>query len=60
VDIGAYMPVMVVKIVKELGIMHMVSVTKSYKTTSCIVTKALGRTIDLLVKVGNIQCGMAS
>jgi len=59
-DIGVYMLVMVARIVRELGIMQMVSGTKNYKTMSCIVTKALGRIIDLPVKVENIQCGMAS
>jgi hypothetical protein len=57
-DIGAYMLVMVAGIVRELRIMHMVFGTENYKTMSGIVTKALGRIIDLLVKVGNIQCSM--
>ncbi len=59
VDTGVYMSVMAVGIViRELGIVHMVFRTKNYKTTSGIVTKALGRIIDLLVKVGNIQCNL--
>jgi len=58
VDIGVYMLVMVAGIVRELKIVHMVFGTKSYKTMSGIVTKTLGRIIDLLVKVGNIQCSM--
>jgi hypothetical protein len=49
---------MVARIVRELGIMHLVSNNENYKMASCIVTKTLGRIIDLLVKVGNIQCNM--
>ncbi len=58
VDIGVYMSVMVVRIVKELEIVHIVSRMENYKTMSNILTKALGRIIDLPVKVGNIQCSM--
>jgi hypothetical protein len=52
------MLVMAARIVKKLGIMHMVFGTKIYKTSSSTITKTLGMIIDLLVKVGNIQCNM--
>jgi hypothetical protein len=58
VDTCVSMLVMATRIVRELGIMHMVFGTKIYKTASSTITKTLGRIIDLLVKVGNIQCNM--
>jgi hypothetical protein len=45
---------MVVAIVQKLGIMHLVSENESYKMTSSIVTKTLGRITNLPVKIGNI------
>jgi hypothetical protein len=54
VDIDTSMFVMVVRIVRELEIMHLVSDNENYKMASNIVTKALGRITNLLVKVGNI------
>jgi len=54
VDIVAFMLMMATTIVRELGIVHSVSGNKSYKTTFSIVTRALGRIIDILVKVGNV------
>jgi hypothetical protein len=58
VDIGVSMSVMALRIIRELGFMHMVFGMESYKTRSGTVTKVLGRIIDLLIKVGNIQCSM--
>jgi hypothetical protein len=52
------MLVKAVRIIRKLGFVHMVFGMESYKTTSGIVTKALGRIVDLLIKVGNIQCNM--
>lgn len=54
VDIDTSMFVMVARIVQELEIMHLVSDNENYKMASNIVTKALGRITNLLVKVGNI------
>jgi len=37
------MSIMVVAMVRELGIMHLVTGSETYKTTSRVVTQALGR-----------------
>jgi predicted aspartyl protease len=58
VDNGASMSIMVVAIVRELGIMHMVTIFETYKTTLGVVTQALGRIDEILVKVGGVQCTM--
>ncbi len=58
VDIGASMSVMAAAIVRELGIMHLVIGTEIYKTASGVVTQALGRIDETLVKVGGVQCTM--
>ncbi len=58
VDIRASMSIMVVVVVRELGIMHMVIGFKTYKTTSKVVTQALGRINEVPVKVGGVQCTM--
>ncbi|CAM6073749.1 unnamed protein product [Sphagnum tenellum] len=41
VDTGASMSVLAVAVVRELGIMHLVTGNESYKTTSRVVTRAL-------------------
>ncbi len=43
VNTGASMSIMVVAMVRELGIMHLVTGSETYKTTSGVVTQALGR-----------------
>ncbi len=58
VDTWASMSVMAVNVVRELGIMHLVAGHETYKTTSGIVTQALGRIVELPVKVGGIICQM--
>jgi predicted aspartyl protease len=58
VDIGASMSIMVVAVVRELGIMHLVTGSKIYKTTLGVITQALGRIDEVLVKVGGVQCTM--
>jgi predicted aspartyl protease len=58
VDTRASMSVMVASVVKELGIMHLVAGHETYKTASGIMTLALGRITELLVKVGGIMCQM--
>jgi hypothetical protein len=60
VDTSASMLVMVTTIVRELGIMHLVSGNESYKTTSGTITKALGRVTNIFMKVGNVQCNGVS
>jgi len=54
VDTGASMSVMVAVVVRELGIMHLVTGSKTYKTASGLVTQALGRIDEVPVKVGGV------
>lgn len=56
VDTGASMLIMETNVIRKLGIMHLVVGHEIYKTTFGIVTHALGRIIELLVKVGGIIC----
>jgi len=48
------MSVMVAIVVRELGIMHLVTGSKTYKTASGLVTQALGRIDEVPVKVGGV------
>ncbi len=50
--------VMATTVVRELGLMHLVSGSKTYKTASGVVTQALGRIDEVPVKVGGVQCTM--
>jgi hypothetical protein len=52
------MSVMAVVVVRELGMMHFVIGSETYKTASGVVTQALGRIDEILVKVGGVQCIM--
>ncbi len=54
VDISGSMSVMTTSIIQELGIMHLLSTHETYKTRFGIVTAALGRLDDILVRVGNV------
>jgi predicted aspartyl protease len=58
VDTGASMFVMVVAIVRELGMMHLIAGSETYKTASGIITQALGQIDEVPVKVGGVQCTM--
>jgi len=58
VDTGASMSVMAAAVVRELGMMHLVSGFETYKITSRVVTQALGRIDEVPVKVGGMQCTM--
>jgi len=58
VDTGASMSVMAADVVRELGMMHLVTGLETYKTASGVVTQTMGRIDELLVKVGGIQCAM--
>ncbi len=58
VDIGASMSIMAAVVVRELGLMHLDSGSETYKTTLGVVTQALGRIDEVLVKVGGVQCTM--
>ncbi len=48
----------VASVVRKLGIMHLVIKSKSYETTSQVVTQAMERLSDLLVRVGKVVCKM--
>jgi hypothetical protein len=58
VDTGASMSVMAASVVRELGLMHLVSGSETYKTASGTVTQALGRIEEVPIKVGEVQCSM--
>jgi len=58
VDTGASMSVMAAVVVRELGLMHLVSGSETYKTASGAVTWALGRIDEVSIKVGGVQCTM--
>jgi hypothetical protein len=58
VDIRASMSFMAAVVVRELGIMHLVAGSEMYKTALGVVTQALGRIVEVPVKVGGVQCTM--
>ncbi len=58
VDTRASVSVMAATVVRELGLMHLVSGSKTYKTTSRAVTQAFGRIEEVLIKVRGVQCTM--
>jgi predicted aspartyl protease len=58
VDTGASMLVMAAAVVQELGMMHLVSGSETYKTASGAITQALGRIEEVSIKVGGVQCRM--
>jgi predicted aspartyl protease len=58
VDTGASMSIMAAAVVRELGMMHLISESETYKTASGVVTQALGRIDEMSVKAGGVQCAM--
>ncbi len=56
VDTGASMSVMAAAVVREMGMMHLVSGSETYKTASGIVTQAMGRINEVSIKTGGVQC----
>jgi hypothetical protein len=58
VDTGASMFVLASAIVRELGMMHLMTGNESYKTALGVITRALGRIDEIRVKIGGIQCAM--
>jgi hypothetical protein len=58
VDTGASMSVMAAAVVRELGLMYLVSGSETYKTASGAVTQALGRISNVPIKVGGVNCKM--
>jgi hypothetical protein len=58
VDTRASMSVLATAVVRELGMMHLVTRNESYKTASGVITRALGRVDEIQAKIGGIQCAM--
>ncbi|CAK9214023.1 unnamed protein product [Sphagnum troendelagicum] len=58
VNTRASMSVFAAAVVRELGIMHLVTGNKSYKTASGVVTRAQGRVDEVQVKIGRVNCAM--
>jgi len=58
VDTGASMSIMAAAVVRELGIMHLVTGSETYKTVLRVITQALGRVDEVPVKVGGVHCTM--
>jgi predicted aspartyl protease len=58
VDTSASMSVMAAAVVREMGMMHLVSGSETYKTASGIVTQAMGRIDEVSVKTEGVQCLM--
>jgi predicted aspartyl protease len=58
VDTGASMSVMAAAVVREMGMMHLVVGSETYKTASGVMTQALGRIEEVAVGVGGVQCTM--
>ncbi len=56
VDIGVFMSIISVAIVWEIGIMHLVSNSKSYKSASSVVIQILGRINEFLAGSMNCLC----
>jgi hypothetical protein len=52
------MSVMAAAVVRELGLMHLVTGSEAYKTASGAITQALGRIEEVPIKVGGVQCRM--
>jgi predicted aspartyl protease len=58
VDTRASICVMAIAVVRELGMMHLIVGSETYKTASGVVTQALGRIDEVPVVVGGVQCTM--
>jgi predicted aspartyl protease len=58
VDTRVPMLVMAAVVIQELGIMHLLTSSKTYKTASGVVTQAMGWIDKVPVKVGDVQCNM--
>jgi len=58
VDTGASMSVMAAVVVRELGMMHLVTGSETYKIASGVITQAFGRIDEVPVKVEGVQCSI--
>jgi hypothetical protein len=56
VDIGALMSIIATSVVKQLGIMLLVTRLESHKKASRVVTQTMGGIIDFPIHVGKIIC----
>ncbi len=54
VDTGASMSIMAAVVVRELGMMHLVTGSETYKTALGVITQALGRIDEIPMKVGGV------
>ncbi len=54
VDTGASMSVMAAAVVRELGMMHLISESETYKTAFGVVTQVLGRIDEVSVKARRV------
>jgi predicted aspartyl protease len=57
-DTGASIFVMAAAIVRELGMMHLIVGSETYKIASGVVTQALGQIDEVPMMVGGVQCTM--
>jgi hypothetical protein len=53
-NIVASMSIMAISVIRELGIIHLVSRYETYKTTLGMITHALGRIIDIPITMGKV------
>jgi predicted aspartyl protease len=58
INTGASMSVMAAAVVREMGMMHLVAGSETYKTASGVVTQAFGQIDEVSVGVGGVQCTM--
>jgi hypothetical protein len=58
VETGASMSVLAAVVVRELGMMHLMTGNESYKTASGVIIRALGQVDEIQVKIGGVQCAM--
>ncbi len=58
VGMGTSMSILVAIVMRELGIMHLVTRLESYKTIYRVVTQAMGKIEGLLVWIGNTTYNM--
>jgi len=58
IDIEASMSIMATTVVRKFNIMHLVTGFKTYKIAFGIVTQAMGKIDEVLVKVACVQCTM--
>ncbi len=58
VDTRTSMLIMLIVVVRELGIMHLVTSMEFYKIASRVVTQALSKINEIAIRVGEVQCLM--